>query len=151
MTLSQAPREARWHAPDTAGNLSDDGSECSDGDVARPPSLTIKLGMWDLGQCDKRRCTGTKLMRAGMVRELRIGQGYRGLVLSPAGTKCVSGEDYELLFTIPQERFEDIRNHPMFSIIGHLTEDSGERTLVTRNGMEAELKAQGWDGLKSDS
>ena len=39
----------------------------------------------------------------------------------------------------------------MFSIIGHMTADATERTLVTRNGMEAELKAQGWDGLHPDA
>lgn len=32
-----------------------------------------------------------------MIRELRVGQGYRGLVLSPAGDRCVSAEDYDLL------------------------------------------------------
>jgi hypothetical protein len=38
----------------------------------------------------------------------------------------------------------------MFSIIGYLTEDPNERTLITRNGMETELKAQGWDGFNEE-
>lgn len=71
--------------------------------------------------------------------------------LDPTMCALSGGEDYELLFTVPQDRFEDIRNHPMFSIVGHLTEDQDDRTLITRNGMETELKAQGWDGLSEES
>lgn len=74
----------------------------------------------------------------------------RAFNLDPTLCTLSGGEDYELLFTIPQDRFEDIRNHPMFSIIGHMTDDPAERTLITRNGMETELKAQGWDGLQDN-
>ena len=74
----------------------------------------------------------------------------RAFNLDPTLCTLSGGEDYELLFTVPQERFEDIRNHPMFSIIGHMTDDPNERALITRNGMETELKAQGWDGFKSE-
>ena len=70
--------------------------------------------------------------------------------LDPTLCALSGGEDYELLFTIPQARFEDVRNHPMFSIIGHMTDDSKEHLLVTRNGMETELMAQGWDGLQDN-
>ena len=35
----------------------------------------------------------------------------------------------------------------MFSIVGHLTDDPKSAQLITRNGMETELKAQGWDGF----
>lgn len=74
----------------------------------------------------------------------------RAFNLDPTLCTLSGGEDYELLFTVPQERFEDIRNHPMFSIIGHMTDDPNERALITRNGMETELKAQGWDGFKGE-
>ena len=71
----------------------------------------------------------------------------RAFNLDPTLCTLSGGEDYELLFTVPQECFEKFKNHPMFSIIGYLTEDPNERTLITRNGMETELKAQGWDGF----
>ena len=74
----------------------------------------------------------------------------RDFNLDPTMCALSGGEDYELLFTVPQDRFEDIRNHPMFSIVGHLTEDQADRTLIARNGMETELKAQGWDGLSDN-
>ncbi len=74
----------------------------------------------------------------------------RAFNLDPTLCTLSGGEDYELLFTVPQERFEDIRNHPMFSIVGHMTDDPEERKLITRNGMEAELKAQGWDSFNEE-
>lgn len=57
----------------------------------------IRLAMWDLGQCDKKRCTGTRLVRQGVVQELRLGQPFPGVVLSPNGTRSVSREDAELI------------------------------------------------------
>lgn len=66
-------------------------------------------------------------------------------------TVCIlsGGEDYELLFTISQTDFENIRNHPKLSIIGHMTEDPKEHIMVTKSGQDVELKAQGWDPLKA--
>ncbi len=94
---------------------------------------------------------GVKLFEDKIPMSEKMYDTARAFNLDPTMCALSGGEDYELLFTVPQERFEDIQNHPMFSIIGHLTEDAGERTLVTRNGMETELLAQGWDGLQDDS
>jgi len=57
----------------------------------------IQLAMWDFGQCDAKRCTGRKLSRFGLLKELRVTNGFGGIVLSPAGKQCVSKEDYILM------------------------------------------------------
>jgi thiamine-monophosphate kinase len=94
---------------------------------------------------------GVRLYEEKIPMAEKMYDAARDFNLDPTMCALSGGEDYELLFTVPQERFEDIRNHPMFSIVGHLTEDQEDRALITRNGMETELKAQGWDGLSADS
>lgn len=54
------------------------------------------------------------------------------------------GEDYELLFTIPQSDFEKIKNHPDIHTIGYMQELEKGKVMVTRNNNVIELKAQGW-------
>ena len=51
----------------------------------------------DLNQCDKKRCSGTKLVRARYVSELRLGKPWAGVVLSPNGTQAVSWADRDLI------------------------------------------------------
>ncbi len=58
------------------------------------------------------------------------------------------GEDYELLFTIPLEDHEKIKNNPHFTIIGHITDQVSGRNMVGMGGQtQIPLTAQGWDPL----
>jgi thiamine-monophosphate kinase len=60
------------------------------------------------------------------------------------------GEDYELLFTIPQEDFPKIKGNPNFSIIGHALPESSGMHLVTRGGEQIAIKAMGWNSFTQD-
>ncbi len=66
-------------------------------------------------------------------------------------TTCAlnGGEDYELLFTVPIGDHEKIESIDDVRLIGHITKDTLGQVLVSRDGQEFELKAQGWNPLQS--
>ena len=66
-------------------------------------------------------------------------------------TTCAlnGGEDYELLFTVPIGDHEKIEALDDVRLIGHITKASLGNVLVSRDGQEFELKAQGWNPLIS--
>ena len=82
--------------PRRDSNESGSGSDNS-ADAPRQKRPEFKAACWDLGHCDAKRCSGKRLMRLGMMRELHVGQKFAGVVISPKGKKIVSREDKELL------------------------------------------------------
>ena len=54
------------------------------------------------------------------------------------------GEDYELLFTVPIADHEKVAAMKDVRVIGHIVSESMGLALITRDGVEMELKAQGW-------
>lgn len=53
------------------------------------------------------------------------------------------GQDFELMFTVSLDEYEKLIDIADLSIIGHITSDEN-KILVTPDGNEIELKAQGW-------
>lgn len=65
-------------------------------------------------------------------------------------TTCAlnGGEDYELLFTVPIGDHEKIQNIEGVKMIGHITKPELGKQLVSRDGTEFDIIAQGWNPLK---
>ena len=59
------------------------------------------------------------------------------------------GEDYELLFTVPLHFHEQIEKMPGVKLIGHITKEDLGCAMITRDGNEIPLRAQGWNPLKN--
>ena len=40
--------------------------------------VPFNVSMWDVGQCDPKRCSGRKLARMGLIKELKLGRRFPG-------------------------------------------------------------------------
>jgi thiamine-monophosphate kinase len=54
------------------------------------------------------------------------------------------GEDYELLFTVPLEMLDRIKNIESIKVIGHMTSPGSGNYIAGDDGSEVEITAQGW-------
>jgi thiamine-monophosphate kinase len=97
-----------------------------------------------------------KESRAGCaVYEERIPIDYQTALMAEQFNMNVStvalngGEDYELLFTVPLTLHKQIEQLQGIKIIGHICNASSGANLITRDGSEIPLQAQGWNSLSS--
>ncbi|KIM23759.1 hypothetical protein M408DRAFT_332136 [Serendipita vermifera MAFF 305830] len=60
-------------------------------------SIDVPVAMWDFGHCDPKRCSGKKLERFGLIKSLRVGQRFRGIVLTPNATQVISPADKAII------------------------------------------------------
>ncbi len=58
------------------------------------------------------------------------------------------GEDYELLFTVPIDMHDKVGAMEGVAIIGHIVDEISGAMLVTPQGTEVKLTAQGWNAIK---
>jgi thiamine-monophosphate kinase len=67
--------------------------------------------------------------------------------VSPVTCALSGGEDYELLFTIRQEDYEQVARNNNISVIGYMTVKGEGTNLVTKGGNKHKLISQGWSAF----
>ncbi|MGM1430501.1 thiamine-phosphate kinase [Sphingobacterium lactis] len=70
--------------------------------------------------------------------------------LDPTVCALSGGEDYELLFTVPQSDYDKVKNQMEITVIGHITEAAAGYQLISKSGNVHDIKAQGWNAFKSE-
>jgi thiamine-monophosphate kinase len=68
--------------------------------------------------------------------------------IDPTACALSGGEDYELLFTIPQSEHDKLVLNEEISVIGHMTEADQGVTIITKGGSKHPITAQGWNHLR---
>jgi thiamine-monophosphate kinase len=58
------------------------------------------------------------------------------------------GEDYELLFTVSQKDYEQLKEESDISIIGHMTSSDQGIQMMSKGGQLIDIKAKGWSSFK---
>ncbi len=68
--------------------------------------------------------------------------------IDPTACALSGGEDYELLFTLPQADYDKLVLNEQISVIGYMTEPEQKPTIITKGGSKHLITAQGWNHLK---
>ncbi|UIR55745.1 thiamine-phosphate kinase [Sphingobacterium sp. SRCM116780] len=68
--------------------------------------------------------------------------------IDPTVCALNGGEDYELLFTIPQSDYDKIKGSMEITIIGHITEANAGCEMIAKSGKVYPITAQGWNAFK---
>ena len=81
---------------DSDADTDSDDASCVEEDKGLP-TVSVKLGMWEMNQNDTKRDTGSKLVRLRLATKLAIKQKWGGIVLSPAASSVISFADHAII------------------------------------------------------
>ena len=80
------------------------------------------------------------------VNDLARQYAYK-LELDPTVCALSGGEDYELVFTIPQTEYDKLVLNEQISVIGYITGIEEGMHIITKGGSTHKLTAQGWNAF----
>ena len=98
----------------------------------------------DLMQICKASRTGCRIFHKQIPIDYETSRLSEEFNLDPLIPALNGGDDFELLFTVPLDFYEKIKNIGSVKVIGHITEYGSGNYLVADNGTEIEIEAQGW-------
>lgn len=67
--------------------------------------------------------------------------------IDPTACALSGGEDYELLFTIPQTDYDKLVLNEEISVVGYMTEEEQGVHIITKGGGKHAITAQGWNHM----
>lgn len=96
----------------------------------------------------KQSQTGCRLYEERLPLDYQTAAMAEELNLNVSTCALNGGEDYELLFTVPLAQNDAVSALEDIHVIGYITEADKGQALITRDGGEFALKAQGWNPLE---
>lgn len=69
------------------------------------------------------------------------------LGVDPTACALSGGEDYELVFTVPQSDYDKLVLNEQISVIGYITPTEEGVHIITKGGSTHQLTAQGWNAF----
>jgi thiamine-monophosphate kinase len=71
--------------------------------------------------------------------------------IDPTACALSGGEDYELLFTIPQSDYEKLVLNEQISVVGYMADAEQGAHIMTKGGSKIAITAQGWNHMKQQA
>lgn len=97
----------------------------------------------------KQSQTGCRIYEERLPLDYQTAAMAEELNLNVSTCALNGGEDYELLFTVPLAMNDTVSAIEGVHVIGYITEADKGCSLITRDGGEHVLKAQGWNPMKA--
>lgn len=126
--------------PDIVSQLGDSG-------IIPPYGYLVNRGLADAARrLNRDSGLGVKLYTDKIPFEGNSFEAGKKLNIDPISAALKGGDDYRLMFVIPMSAYETFRHDfQTFSIIGHLAQPEVGTVLVTHEGVELPVHAQGWN------
>lgn len=126
--------------PDIVSQLGDSG-------INPPYGYLVNRGLADAARrLNRDSGLGVKLYTDKIPFEGNSFEVGKKLNIDPVSAALKGGDDYRLMFVIPMSAYETFRHDfQTFSIIGHLAQPEVGTVLVTHEGVELPVHAQGWN------
>ena len=98
----------------------------------------------DLMQICKASGTGCRIFNKQIPIDYETSRLAEEFNIDPLIPALNGGDDFELLFTVPLDLYENMKQMTSVKVIGHITEKGSGNFLVGADGTEVEITAQGW-------